>query len=95
MIHKIKLREDFIEPVVKGDKNFEIRFNDRGYQKGDYIKFIPVDKDGKEIQKIFMNKNEEEIIRSTYEITYVLNGWGLQDGYVVFGFYQNAWSREL
>lgn len=94
MIHKIKLIKDFIEPVVKGDKNFEIRLNDRGYQKGDFVKFIPVDKNGNEIQKTFMNKYEDEIIKSTYEITYVLNGWGLQDGYVVFGFYQKSWSRE-
>ena len=36
MIHTIKLREDYIQPVLSGEKNFEVRLNDRGYQKGSY-----------------------------------------------------------
>ena len=81
MIHKIKLIEDFIEPVLLGSKNFEIRLNDRGYQKGDFVGFIPVDKNGIEIYTDESNR----IKAKYYIITYVLSGWGLQDGYVAFG----------
>ena len=30
--------------------------------------------------------NYHAIERKEYEITYVLSGWGLEQGYVVFGF---------
>lgn len=75
--HKIKLRKEFCNAVYEGYKNFEIRYNDRGYQKGDIVNFIPVDETGVEIYHAV-----KEVI---YRITYVMNGWGLQDNYVVFG----------
>lgn len=75
-IHNIKLDIHFCDDVLNGRKSFEVRYNDRGYQAGDLVKFIPVDgsfTEGHEVQY------------KTYEITYVLSGWGLKEGYVVFG----------
>lgn len=77
MTHTIKLKEPFCDPVFHGDKNFEVRFNDRGYQKGDYVKFIPVNTYGTH----FSHDVEDKL----YVITYVLVGWGIKDDYVVFG----------
>lgn len=77
-IHEIKLREEFADAVLSGDKCFEIRYNDRGYQKGDLVKFKVVDSLG--IPCGFNPLNN-----GFFEITYVLSGWGLQEGYVVFG----------
>ena len=78
-IHQIKLRDIFCKAVLNGDKNFEIRKNDRDYKKGDYVLFIPVNEYG----VVFPHP----IIEKVYEITYVLSdsGWGMKDGYVVFG----------
>lgn len=76
-IHEIKLKEDFCDAVLSGDKPFEVRWNDRGYQKGDAIKFKPVDNAGLTIPHIIKAKE--------YEITYVLGGWGICEGYVVLG----------
>ena len=39
MIHKIKLDEAYVKAILNGDKTFEVRHNDRGYQKGDIIEF--------------------------------------------------------
>ena len=75
--HNIKLNIAFCDDVLTGRKPFEIRQNDRGYQAGDYIKFTPVD------EHCFVIKHE--IQNKIYEITYVLNGYGLKEGYVVFG----------
>lgn len=75
--HNLKLREDFCDDVCMGLKNFEVRENDRGFQKGDTVKFQCVDK--KNIS-LYHAINLKE-----YEITYVLSGWGIKDGYVVFG----------
>ncbi len=76
MTHHIKLSEHFAEAVLLGRKNFEIRNNDRGYQFGDLVQFQVMGKEG---------PVEHELNALTYEITYVLSGWGLKEGYVVFG----------
>lgn len=75
--HELKLDINFCDDVLSGRKNFEIRYNDRGYQTGDHIRFTPVDEDDiEEYHKVWQKE---------YEITYVLAGWGLKDNYVVFG----------
>lgn len=87
-IHHIKLKEQFCDAVYFGDKPFVIRKNDRQFQKGDYIKFLPVDESG---ELLFINGKEvpsvdHPIGDKEYEITYVLSGWGLEQNYVAFGF---------
>ncbi len=72
-IHNLKLDVEFCDAVLNGDKNFEIRINDRGFQKGDYIKFIPV-RGSLSIA--------HEIAEAIFEITYVLNGHGLKEDFV-------------
>lgn len=72
-IHKLKLDIAFCDAVLNGLKTFEIRKNDRDFQIGDHIKFIPVDA---------LGTCKHNIIKKEYEITYVLNGWGLKDNYV-------------
>ena len=77
MTHKIKIMDVFADAVISGQKSFEVRLNDRNYQRGDYVVFTAVNE-----SKVNINHpiNKEE-----YEITYVLSGWGLKDGYVAFG----------
>lgn len=73
MRHELKIEEVFADAIVGGDKNFEIRNNDRGFQKGDIIKFIPLD------------RLHHPINKKLYQITYVLSGYGLKEGFCVFG----------
>lgn len=75
--HHIKLSVQFCNDVLNGDKCFEVRENDRGYQKGDLVQFEPYDPH-KPI-------THHPIKGKTYMITYVLSGWGIKNGYVVFG----------
>lgn len=77
MTHEIKIVESFADAVLSGEKTFEVRENDRGYQKGDKIEFEVIDEYGFPIYG-------HDLTRQQYEITYVLSGWGLKDGYVVF-----------
>ncbi len=77
MTHNIKLNYEFCDDVLSGDKCFEIRYNDRGFQKGDLIKFISVDSSG--------CKRPHPVDNKTYLITYVLGGWGLKDNFVALG----------
>lgn len=77
MNHEIKLSEAYCDAVYSGDKTFEVRKNDRGYQKGDHVSFIPVDRD---YETFYHPVSEKE-----YIITYVHSGLGLEKDYVVFG----------
>lgn len=79
MLHTIKILESFAKAVHAGDKTFEVRKNDRGYQKGDTVRFIVLyDSDKCEM-------TDHPLSKKLYKITYVLNGWGIEDGYCVFG----------
>lgn len=84
--HKLKLNIAFCDAVLKGLKTFEIRKDDRGFQTGDLINFTPVDDDGEACH--------HEIENHIYRITYVLNGWGLKDNYVVLAIKEEKALRE-
>lgn len=77
-VHEIKLLEDYCDAVLSGEKSFEVRKNDRGYQKGDHISFVPVDR------SLYL-RFSHPVSEKEYEITYVHSGLGLENGYVVFG----------
>jgi len=78
MTHEIKINSDFADAVLSGEKNFELRKNDRGYQKGDSVVFRVVDRDGVEM-------TEHALHGAEYNITYVLGGWGLRPEFCAFG----------
>ena len=75
--HNIKIKQQYADAVLCGDKTFEVRYNDRGYQKNDRVIFTVVDDAG---IKIFTHPlNEKE-----YEITYLIHGFGLGKDWCVF-----------
>ena len=88
MVHEIKLRESFADAVICREKTFEVRLNDRGYQKGDYIVFKVVTDDGLAPVDSVLNK-------WFFEITYVLSGWGIKEDYCVFGFKRATYMEEV
>lgn len=85
-VHNLKILNDFAEAVLMGDKTFEIRENDRGYQKGDYIRFQAIEKNG--------TPNRHCINDKLYLITFVMNGWGIKNGYVVLGIKESESSHD-
>ncbi len=72
MTHKLKLQKEYADAVLSGDKSFEIRFDDRGYQKGDYIQFNVIGG----IYEVNHKLNDKIFV-----ITYILHGWGLQENW--------------
>ena len=80
--HEIKLNIEFAEAVLSGEKRFEIRKNDRGYQKGDHVRFTVV---GDSITLAQMNDEIQALENMEFEITYVISGWGLENGVIAFG----------
>lgn len=76
-IHNLKIQRQFADAVHFGQKKFEIRNNDRNYQEGDILRFACIDDKGK---FVYHPLNVRQ-----YKITYILEGWGLKDGYVALG----------
>lgn len=75
-IHELKILPKYFERVIKGEKTFEIRKNDRDFQTGDVIilnEFDGVKHTGGNVKG---------------KITYIFNGgeYGLDIGYCIFSF---------
>lgn len=68
--HRIKIFDSIWPKVELEEKLLEIRFNDRGYQKGDFVKYLTED-----------GLHERD---GLYQITYVHSGLGMKEGFVVF-----------
>lgn len=84
--HDLKLNTEFCDAVLSGEKTFEVRKNDRGFQTGDLIRFIPTDGTSYHSSDGTVREHaQHEISGHTYKITYILNGWGIKNGYVVLG----------
>ena len=78
MIHKIKINKAYADAVLSGEKPFEVRENDRGYQKGDYVEFQVMDG--------LLKDQFHKLNGKRYKITYVLGSFvGLAPNYVAFG----------
>ena len=78
MTHELKILPQYYEEVKAGNKNFELRRNDRDYKKGDTIRL-----------KAWNGENYLDKAPLERTIKYILADcceYGLMDGYVILGF---------
>lgn len=77
--HELKTEYHCFQAVKAGDKPFEVRYNDRFYQKGDILVLKCLTKDATTYS------HAEQPLR--FRVTFVLSGerWGLRDGFVALG----------
>lgn len=86
--HELKTWPEFWDAVSSGEKKFEVRKNDRGFQKGDLLILMKYDpkkgRDGDYVRHITDNSP----YRVEKRIKYVLSGgmFGIAPDYVVLGF---------
>lgn len=82
-IHELKTDPEVFQAVVDGRKTFEIRFNDRDFKVGDELVLLETIHTGEQMKKgkpLLYSGNE---LHKT--VSYVLSGYGLQDGWVILG----------
>lgn len=74
-IHELKTWTTYFEAILKGIKTFEVRNNDRNFQKEDILILKEWDND----------KSEYTGRQISRDVSYILQGgqFGIEDGYVV------------
>lgn len=77
--HVLDIVEPFANAVHDGRKTFEIRNTKHGIQVGDLIKFRVVHKG-----MLFSWPVNHPLDSRTFEVAYILSGWGVQPDHVAF-----------
>lgn len=88
MTHNLKLKAEYVEQVMLGEKTFELRKNDRDFKVGDLIHFT--DTNGKELfwkNEIGALRMREYIFEDNlFRINYILKDvpeYGLDKDYCI------------
>jgi hypothetical protein len=78
--HKVKCWSNYFQAIRRKEKNFDVRRDDRGYQKGDTVILLEWVHN---VPAPYFTGNDEH-----RKIKYILTGgqFGLEPGYVVLGF---------
>lgn len=71
MRHKLKIQNQHFDDVQAGRKDFEVRFNDRDYKKGDELCFTDVSGLVKK--------------KGLWRVKHIHSGLGMAEGYVILG----------
>ena len=83
--HELKTLAPYWDAVERSEKNFEVRRDDRGFQKGDMLLLHRMRADRPADYDCHYNDGSKKTLRR--KITYILTGGqlGIQPGYVVLG----------
>jgi len=77
MLHHLKIKQCYLGHILEGKKTFDVRKNDRDFQVGDTIRFLPLEDENYDVYKIMSPIPE-------YRINYILSDFsGLQQNHVV------------
>ena len=82
-LHTVNIREQFVAPLMDGRLKAITRLNGRGYNTGDCIRFSVLPMQSSDVQFCMTTEGERETLQNRfYEITFVMYGKGLKEGYV-------------
>lgn len=84
-IHELKCLPPYYDAIERGEKTFDVRRDDRGFQKGDIVVLQRTDENRKGSVEYDYDGNVRHKLRR--KITYILTGGqlGIEAGYVVLG----------
>lgn len=85
--HELKTWPLYWDAIARGDKTFEVRKDDRAFQKGDMLKLWKFDPVSGYCKDVRDPKGKDGYVL-TRRITFILRGgqFGIEPGYVVMGF---------
>ena len=75
MKHNLEIEQKYLVRILTGEKSFEIRKNDRDFQVGDEIEFLPLEDKNLDVYDLCNPI-------PTYRIMYIYYGMGMAADYV-------------
>lgn len=87
MTHELKCHDVYFDAIERGEKTFEIRRDDRGFQKGDFVTLVRYVKGAFSAYEIDCDYSTGKPRKTlTFRIGWILTGgqFGLEPGYVAF-----------
>jgi hypothetical protein len=83
-IHKLKCWTPYFQAILIGAKKFDVRRDDRGFQKGDYVRLEQYEPG----QGYVLDPAYNEPYCLVKKVEYILTGgqFGIEPGFVVLGF---------
>lgn len=76
MVHKLKILPEYFEEVLKKNKTFELRKDDRNYKVGDKLRLLEVDVENE-------NYTGRECTRTILYILKNVEKYGLKTGFLI------------
>jgi hypothetical protein len=88
-IHKLKTWPTYYDAIAAGEKNFEVRKNDRAFQKGELVELIRTESDGSG----YYGTHPQTM---TFRIGWLLQGgqFGIEPGYCVLSLLPYTTTKE-
>lgn len=95
-VHDLKTLPVYWDAVYREEKTFEVRYDDRGFQKGDILRLLKTRKKplgAYEVEFDLTGKPKHVI---EVRVTWILTGgrFGIEPGYVVMGIARQAATVE-
>lgn len=83
--HELKTLAPYWDALESGEKNFEVRRDDRGFQKGEVLVLIRMQLD--DPTRVYRDPHTNGRWDLRRKVTYILTGGqlGIEPGYVVMG----------
>lgn len=77
--HDLNVFHDYWDPLLSGDRTFDVRLDDRGFQRGDIVVYHKLEKNSKFVR-------DEEYNPVHFRISWILSGgkFGIEAGHVAF-----------
>jgi hypothetical protein len=90
-VHTLKSWPEFFEPVLSGQKQFELRKNDRDFQVGDHVVLREWEPNGDRYTGREINKRVTYVLRGLGSVGTIAPYKGLSMGYAILGLADTDW----
>lgn len=96
MIHELKTWAPYYDAAVSGEKTFEVRRDDRGFQRGDTVTLIRCVQGRSGMWEVDYDIHGQPRATATFRIGWILTGgqFGIEPGYVVFSLHHPAPAKD-
>jgi hypothetical protein len=85
-VHELKCWPEYFDAILSGEKTFEVRRDDRGFQRGDIIELLKCERQRIGGPAVITDLYGKPMYVQRFRIGWILTGgqFGIEPGYIVF-----------